>query len=405
MVNKLRRKFVFVATISVCCMLFVVVIGASIWNYVDLNQRTDQLVHFIADNGGVLPKPGKKPNPDTFTDLPREASFDTRYFLVYLSATEQIVATDTTNIYATSSQQAQQYAQTVLDQQQTTGFIDGYKFLRTTLNGSDSIIFVDASRDVDILKNFIVTSSVLSLVALCLVAVIAYLLSPFAIRPIIEAYEKQKRFITDASHELKTPLTVISANLDIIEMGSGESKWTKNSKDQVTRLAQLVNSLVALSRMDEAQTLARAPFDFSQLCEMVTESYESLALSEHKPFVAEIKPDIIYDGNEQAISQLCYILLDNAFKYTPTDGEIHLSLTKKHEKVVLRLTNAVEQIAIGKHPEFFDRFYRHDESRNSQTGGFGIGLALAKAIVRKHKGKISATSLDGTSVTIEVILP
>ncbi|MGL4972745.1 MAG: hypothetical protein ACRC6H_06345, partial [Culicoidibacterales bacterium] len=100
MVNKLRRKFVFVATISVCCMLFVVVIGASIWNYVDLNQRTDQLVQFIADNNGTLPKPSNKGNLG-FDKLPREASFDTRYFLVYLNATEQIVATDTTNIYAT----------------------------------------------------------------------------------------------------------------------------------------------------------------------------------------------------------------------------------------------------------------------------------------------------------------
>lgn len=403
MINKLKRKFVFVATISVFCMLLVVISGASIWNYVDLNHRTDQLVNFIVENNGILPKPNNK-GDFTFNQLPREASFDTRYFLVYLSADEQILATDTTNIFATSSQQAQQYAQTVINKQQTTGFIDGYKFLRTQLNGSESIIFVDVSRDVDILKNFIMTSSLLAIAALIIVAIIAYMLSPIAIKPIIESYEKQKRFITDASHELKTPLTVISANLDIIEMGSGESKWIKNSKEQITRLAELVNSLVALSRMEENETLERSDVDLSQLCEMASESYESLALSEQKKFVAEIDSNVMYHGNEQALSQLCYILLDNAFKYTCENGRIHLVLSQKHEKVVLRLTNDVEQIEIGKHNEFFDRFYRQDESRNSQTGGFGIGLALAKAIVHKHKGKISASSLDGTSVTIEVIL-
>lgn len=403
MINKLKRKFVFVATISVFCMLLVVISGASIWNYVDLNHRTDQLVNFIVENNGILPKPNNK-GDFTFNQLPREASFDTRYFLVYLSADEQILATDTTNIFATSSQQAQQYAQTVINKQQTTGFIDGYKFLRTQLNGSESIIFVDVSRDVDILKNFIMTSSLLAIAALIIVAIIAYMLSPIAIKPIIESYEKQKRFITDASHELKTPLTVISANLDIIEMGSGESKWIKNSKEQITRLAELVNSLVALSRMEENEALERSDVNLSQLCEMASESYESLALSEQKKFVAEIDSNVMYHGNEQALSQLCYILLDNAFKYTCENGRIHLTLSQKHEKVVLRLTNDVEQIEIGKHNEFFDRFYRQDESRNSQTGGFGIGLALAKAIVHKHKGKISASSLDGTSVTIEVIL-
>ncbi|MGL4623514.1 MAG: sensor histidine kinase [Culicoidibacterales bacterium] len=404
MVNKLKQKFVLVSTISVFCMLFVMVVSTSFWNYLDLDQRTDQLVNLIADNGGALPKPGGKERPGELDNLPREAIFDTRYFIVYLGNQNEILATDTRNIYATSSQEAQEYAGAVLARGQETGFIDGYKFLHTTINGTDSIIFVDAAKDVDILIRFVTTNSLLSLVALLLVAVISYFLSAIAIKPIIEAYDKQKKFITNASHEIKTPLTVISANLDIIEMGAGESKWTKNSKEQVGRLTELVNRLVALARMEETDNLVRESFDLSQLCEMVSESYQGLAINSQKHFVAEIQTDVFYTGNEQALSQLCYILLDNAFKYSVENGEIHFSLVRKHDKVSLTVTNAVEQLEIGKHNEFFDRFYRKDESRNSATGGFGIGLALAKSIVEKHKGKITAKSNDGKAITVEVIL-
>lgn len=404
MVNKLKQKFVLVSTISVFCMLFVMVVSTSFWNYLDLDQRTDQLVNLIADNGGTLPKPGGKERPGELDNLPREAIFDTRYFIVYLGNQNEILATDTRNIYATSSQEAQEYAGAVLARGQETGFIDGYKFLHTTINGTDSIIFVDAAKDVDILIRFVTTNSLLSLVALLLVAVISYFLSAIAIKPIIEVYDKQKKFITNASHEIKTPLTVISANLDIIEMGAGESKWTKNSKEQVGRLTELVNRLVALARMEETDNLVRESFDLSQLCEMVSESYQGLAINSQKHFVAEIQTDVFYTGNEQALSQLCYILLDNAFKYSVENGEIHFSLVRKHDKVSLTVTNAVEQLEIGKHNEFFDRFYRKDESRNSATGGFGIGLALAKSIVEKHKGKITAKSNDGKAITVEVIL-
>lgn len=404
MENKLKQKFVLVATTSVFVMLFVVLIGASFWNYIDLDQKTNQLVYLIADNGGTLPKPGEKQPAFGGKDLPREANFDTRYFVVYVGKQHEILYTDTGNIYATSSQAAQEYATDVLKKQKDTGFIDGYKYLRTTINEKDSIVFVDVSRDLEIFKSFVITNSIFSLISLVFVAIISYVLSPIAIKPIIEAYEKQKKFITNASHEIKTPLTVISANLDIIEMRSGESKWTKNSKEQIGRLDDLINRLVALSRMEEIEALTRTSFDFSQLCEKAAESYQSLSMSTNKHFLVDIQPDIVYKGNEQTLSQLCYIVLDNAFKYSRNNGKIYFSLSQNQGKVYLNVVNEIENIEVGKHNEFFDRFYRADDSRNSQLGGFGIGLSLAKLIVEKHRGKISASSIDGKTISIEVVL-
>ena len=404
MINKLKQKFVLVATASVAVMLFVVVVGATLSNYVDLEHKTDRMLLMISENNGVLPKPDKKQKPSKqHDDLPREAMFDTRHFVVYLGGNNEILYTDTGNVYATSSQMAQEYALEVLKRNKESGFLDDYKYLCTTLHETSAIIFLDASRDIDMLRGFLYNSSMIAAASLFFVAVIAYLLSPIAINPITTAYEKQKKFITNASHEIKTPLTVISANLDIVEMNVGENKWLSSSKEQIARLVDLVNSLVSLSRMEETEVLDKESFSLSELCEMVVESYDSIAVSSGKTFETAIAENISYIGNEKAISQLCYILLDNAFKYSDDKGRVFFALYKRQERIILTVENTVEEISIGKHNEFFDRFYREDESRNSKTGGFGIGLSLAKSIVEKHKGKMSARSIDDKALTIEVI--
>lgn len=404
MIDKLKRKFVLVATTSVMIMLLVVVLGAGLFNYVDLDQKTDTMLLMIAENGGVLPKPDRKEKPPVPKDLPREALFDTRHFVVYLDENNQPLYADTGNIYSADAQKAQDYSLKVLDQNKKSGYLDDYKYLSTSIQGKNAIIFMDVSRDIDLLKGFIFNSSMISLGALVSMAVVSYLLSAIAIRPIIDAYQKQKQFITNASHEIKTPLTVISANLDIVEMHIGENKWIKSSKEQVIRLNDLVNSLVSLLRMEETEVLQKEAFSLSELCSMVAESYDSIAVSSEKTFEKDIGENITYLGNEQALGQLAYILLDNAFKYSDYRGKVFFSLSQKQGKILLTVENTVKEISPGKHNDFFDRFYREDQSRSSQTGGFGIGLSLAKSIVDKHKGKISAKSVDEKTLTITVIL-
>lgn len=410
MIKKLRMKFVMVTTLSVLLMLLFIVTAINLNNFLGLNQKADDMLSFIAQNDGVLPRPDKmdKTNkadnlPHRSKGFPREAMFDTRYFVVYYHSNSEILYTDTGNIYSATSEAASAYAVEVLEHDKPTGYLDDYKYLKTTLGGESAILFVDVSRDILMFRRFLLNSIIISTAALLLIVLTSYFLSPIAVRPIALAYEKQKRFITDASHEIKTPLTVISANMDILEI-AGENKWIRSTQQQVKRLSELVNSLVALSRMEENEPIEKKQMDLSQLAEMAAESYDSIALSKGKTFAVHIESNLGYWGDEKAISQLFYILLDNAFKYTDRNGKIDLSVSSKQEKCLITVTNTVDKIERCNHNAYFDRFYREDSSRNSESGGFGIGLPLAQSIVAKHKGKITAKSYDEHSFTIEVIL-
>ena len=403
MIKKLRFKFVFVSSLSVALMLLLIVTSINIYNFANLNERANTMLSFITENNGVLPKPSKNDkNSIKHKDIPREAMFDTRYFVVYYKG-NQIVHTDTGSIFSASSKNAADYALKVMQKGKSVGVIDDYKYKIALINGIDAIIFVDISRDMNMFRDFLKSSSLISVIALLLMVVISYFLSPIAIKPIVTSYEKQKMFITNASHEIKTPLTVISANMDILEMQS-ENKWAVSAREQVQRLTELVNSMVALSRMEESEELQKSDVSLSELSEMVAESYMGIALASEKEFTTSIDKDVTVTGDEKALSQLFYILLDNAFKYSSQQGEIDFSLKKNGTKAIFTVTNSVESIQIGNHKEYFDRFYREDESRNSKTGGFGIGLSLAKSIVEKHKGKIIAKSDDAHSFTIQVII-
>ena len=404
MIKKLRLKFVLVTTISVVLMLLSLVAAINVINFLELNKKADAMLSFIEQNNGVLPRPNKTDTlPHKPNEFPREAMFDTRYFVVYYQGDNDILYTDTGNIYSATSKKASEYALEVLAQNKVTGYLDDYKYLNTRLNGMSAILFVDASRDIDLFRGFLTNSCIIAAAALLLIVIISYFLSPMAVKPIALAYEKQKRFITNASHEIKTPLAVISANMDIMEM-SGESKWISSSKEQVLRLTELVNSLVALSRMEESEEVQKSNLALSELAEMVAESYESIALSKGKTFTTHIEGELCCLGDEKSLSQLFYLLLDNAFKYSNENGTIALSLLKKQDKRVITVTNTVDAIEKGNHKEYFDRFYRGDLSRNSETGGFGIGLSLAKSIVTKHRGRMTAKSDDEHSFTIEVTL-
>lgn len=220
-----------------------------------------------------------------------------------------------------------------------------------------------------------------------------------------ESYAKQKRFITDAGHELKTPLTIISSNTDVLEMTQGENEWTASIKSQVKRLAKLTNDLVSLSRLDEENSkLIMTDFSLSDAVTEALEPYKKLAEQNGKRLDAFVQLNISYTGNEDSIRKLVGILADNAIKYSSVGGAITVSLKQSGRGAALQFSNPVDSIEKGNHDIMFERFYRSDESRSSETGGYGIGLSIAKAIVLSHRGKIGARSDDGRSLIITVNL-
>ncbi|MDE6024159.1 MAG: HAMP domain-containing histidine kinase, partial [Lachnospiraceae bacterium] len=227
------------------------------------------------------------------------------------------------------------------------------------------------------------------------------------IHPVTESYEKQKRFITDAGHEIKTPLTIIKADVDVLEMELGENEWLTDIQKQTKRLAALTNDLVYLSRMEEANdSMQMIEFPFSDVVSETTASFQALAQTQGKIFQCEIQPMLSLTGNEKAIYQLVNILLDNALKYSPNNGTVSLVLKKQSKTIQLSVFNTTENlIPKDKLNLLFERFYRIDSSHNSQTGGYGIGLSVAKAIVTAHNGKIQAKTEDGHSLQITATFP
>jgi signal transduction histidine kinase len=283
--------------------------------------------------------------------------------------------------------------------------VDCYRYKSVSLeDGSLMYIFLDCERELDTFEMFLAACIAVSLAGLLLVFILVFFFSKILLRPVAESYEKQKRFITDASHELKTPLTIIDANTEVIEMTNGESQWTQSTRKQIARLTSLTEKLVFLTRMDEERSKPdMMDFPISDAILDTAETFVPLAESKGRTLSIHAEPNLSYHGNEGMIRQLVSLLLDNAVKYSSESGQISLSFLRHGKNLRLTIKNTVEDIAPGRHDEFFERFYRSDSSRNQKSGGFGIGLSVAQAIVAAHHGKISARSEDGRSLEITVL--
>lgn len=232
-----------------------------------------------------------------------------------------------------------------------------------------------------------------------IVFVLVIILSKIALKPVEESYRKQKNFITNASHDIKTPLTIINAGTEVIELEHGEGEWTKEIKKQTQRLTSLTDKLVFLSRMDEEnQKIDMRDFSLSEVLADAVAPYANMSAAKGLNFSLDLQPDVVCRGNEEMLGRAFALLLDNAMKYTSERGEIFVSLKKKGKSVELRFKNTAEGLETGNHNEIFERFYRSDRSRNSKTGGHGIGLSVVKAIVTAHKGKIAAYCADGKTM-------
>lgn len=211
-----------------------------------------------------------------------------------------------------------------------------------------------------------------------------------SIQPIAENMERQKRFVTDAGHELKTPLAIILANTEAMELRQGESKYSRNIRAQVERLTGLTQNLLALARADESRVVESAEdIDFSELAAAAARPFQEPAEVRGQTLVTDISSGIHVRGSRQQLQQLLNILLDNAVKYCPAEGTIRVDLKKEGGKALLRVRNTVADRTVPAE-RLFDRFYRADESRSTKTGGFGIGLSAARAIAESHRARLTA---------------
>ena len=229
--------------------------------------------------------------------------------------------------------------------------------------------------------------------------------SGYAIKPYLENYEKQKRFITNAGHELKTPLSIISANNELQELMTGETEWTKSTKDQVERLTHLINQLVTLARLEEQPNIVLERVCFSEIVQDAAEDFKAPIIKDGKTFEMQIASDIYVKAEEKSLFELVTLLVDNANKYCDDKGTVSVKLSRTNglKKARLEVSNTFKEGTEIDYSRFFDRFYREDESHNNQTSGYGIGLSMAQSIVKIFKGKISV-SYKNDAITFKVIL-
>lgn len=355
-------------------------------------------------NGGSNPgqpgAPGKQPSGD-MGEMSPEAPFETRYFSVVLDASGKVTSTNLNNIAAVSEDQAEELAQKVMKAGESKGFIGIYRYAKAAQSDGTLIAFTDCNKALDTFYKNVRISGLVSLAGVVAVFVLVVIFSRLVFRPVAESYQKQKRFITDASHEIKTPLTIIDANVEVIEMMAGENKWTKSTKNQVKRLASLAGQLITLSKMDEGDGMAdKMRFSMTDAVIDTTSSFESVAETKGQKLVCDIVENLYFVGEEKRIREMFGIFLDNAVKYSTEGSEIYVSLERKGRKIIYQISNETDQIAKGNQDVLFERFYRSDASRNSATGGSGIGLSVAKAVAEAHHGKLTAESKDGKSLTI-----
>ena len=401
MFKSLRRKFITTAVGSVAVVIAILAIALNFINYYKLEERIDTTLE-DASRSQALIKIFAEDGDDLVITKNSSSTTDYNGFsIAKVDDSGRIIKTYRDDTLIPNQDALQSKVIEALKEGKTSGFIGSYRFLKAETNVGNLILFLNCQRELDSQHSFEKNSLLISIGVIASVFVLIVLISKRVIAPIQETYIKQKQFITGASHELKTPLAIISSNADVLEMMNGDSKWTQNIHNQVDRLTSLVNSLVVFSRMEEKDTVERTRFDLTNALESRIEDFNELADFQKKNIVTDIDPDLYYFGEEASIVQLMDILLENAIKYAPEDSGISVSLKKNRKYAILKVSNKAT-VQKGDLSKVFERFYRLDESRNSAIKGYGIGLSMAQLIAEKHKETIRAYAPEDGIFKIEV---
>ena len=401
MFKSLRRKFVTTAVGSVAVVIAILAIALNFINFNKLEERIDTtlldasrsqaLIKIFAEDGDDL----------VITKNSSSATEYNGFSIAKVDNNGRIIKAYRDDSLIADQDALQSKVIEALEKGKTSGFIGSYRFLKVETNVGNLILFLNCQRELDSYESFVKNSVLISIGVILSVLVLIILVSKRVIAPIQETYLKQKQFITGASHELKTPLAIISSNADVLEMMNGDSKWTQNIHNQVDRLSGLVNSLVVFSRMEEKDTVERIHFDLTEALKLRIEDFDELANFQKKNIVADVDPNLKYYGEKDSIIQLMDILLENAIKYAPEDSDISVKLNKNRRYATLKVSNRAD-VQKGDLSKVFDRFYRLDESRNSAIKGYGIGLSMAQLIAEKHKETIQAYAPEDGIFKIEV---
>lgn len=418
MIKKLRIRFVAVAMLCSFLILLAIIGSVNVINYKKVTEQADSTLSLLAQYGGDFINekklgPGENDGvgyegktDENIFDSPwfKELPYESRYFSVTIKD-EQVVKVDVSQVAVIDEKEARELADSVIDSSNKSGFRYRYRYLVNETENGTQILFLDCMRSIVTYFTFLSASAGISFAGLLVVLLILIFASGLIVRPVAQSIEKQKQFVTDAGHELKTPVTVIEADAEVLKMEIGDSEWIDDIQLQTKRLATLTNNLVYLSRLEEAdRKIKPSEFSMSESVNETAKSFQALAKLQEKSFSMKVEQGITMKGDKDSFGQLVCILLDNAVKYSNEKGEIKIDLSKGIRSAVLTVRNSTDSPLPENLEDLFDRFYTADKSRSTKAGGYGLGLSIAKAIVEAHKGKIKIEK-NGNVLSVKATFP
>lgn len=404
MLKKMQQKFIAVVMLAYF-ILFAIVIGSiNLFSAIQMYQKYDKILEILEENDGEFPEMQEYEVMSSHEfgnefSITVETPYENRYFSVNLEKDGTYRFSNLKHVAAISEADARLYAKRIFRKLDSgdvkRGNIGVYRYRLLCEENGYVAYFVDVSQQIYNMNNIRDISVAIGIILMFLLWMIVRKLSVRAIAPMVENMEKQKRFITDAGHELKTPLAVISANADVLELMQGKNEWIDSIRNQTMELDELIKRLLFLAKMEEEQRIVMSEFDLSETVKNKTGQIKAIADSKGKVFQTDIQENIRYKGDVDAIEHLISVLTENAVKYCSENGVIEVKLFKSGRIIHFQVRNTGEAIDESQMGHLFERFYRTDASRNRDTGGHGIGLSIAKAVVQSHKGRIYAKNEEG----------
>ena len=407
MLKKMRWRFIGAAMAAFTAVVATLLCFVNLWNYRSVTEQQDEVLsHLMELESRKTPfSPGYGAPPfDDRAHFSPEVQYSLRFFSVHYDADGEVLRVNQDFIASISETTAKAYAGAVLSGGKTHGYRGGYRYLVQASEEETAVLFLNSERELQTMRSLLLIT--LSMAGGCLVVVfgLVVLFSRRAIAPYLKNMEAQKQFITNASHELKTPLTAIATSADVLAMEDEDNEWVRSIQEQSARLSRLIVNLVALSRLDEENPFpAQAEFSLSDALWELSEPFAATSRAKGKQYTQEIADGLTLRGDRAAIQQMASILLDNALKYSPDGGSICLRAGKSGRRTQIVVSNTVDGELHADTARLFDRFYRADESHSGAVSGTGIGLSIAKATAEAHGGKISARQ-EGGVMEIRVVL-
>ena len=403
MFRRLRVRFILIASVAVTGILFFLVGALNSVRFLQTTGEIQAVLNILSDNQGEFPSVQATAQALDNDRISIDTIYQYRYYSAVFNEDGTVYSSNLNNISNLSQEQALKSAKSVVKQHRKNGIFTiggqyySYQVTRDSKTKHYLAVVLDSTKYLEDRNDFLWVSIRSALYSVIFFIVVISVVSSWAIRPYVRNYEKQKRFITNAGHELKTPLAIISANTELQELMTGENEWTESTKDQVNRLSNLINQMVSLARLEEQPDIALVDVDFSSLVQKAAQDFKSVAEKAGKDYHIRVQDGIHVKASQDELYELVSILIDNACKYCDEDGQIFVTLTKAKRRKRARLIVS-NSYADGKNVDysrFFDRFYREDESHNHKQAGYGIGLSMAESLVNLFKGKIAASYKKG----------